>query len=402
VTASEAVVVGAGPYGLSIAAHLRRTGLGVRVFGDVMAAWRHHMPQGMYLKSTPDASSLSAPDPGSTIEDYCAAVGSTVLSDEPAIPIDLFVSYGQWFAEKNVPHVEPERVVGLERGGRGFSVRLDSGAEVHADAVIVACGVVPYAYVPSELRALSAGGPVSHTSEHPDLSRFANRRVAVVGGGQSALESAALLAEAGADVDVLVRAPRVLWGGVPEEPPRMGRLLKPHSGLGEGWTLRTLSAAPGMVRFLPARARLSLVQSVLGPSGAWWLRDRVEPRVRLRTGVAVRSAVALPGGGARVGLAAHDGGNDLLEVDHVLAATGYRVDLDTLGFMSPALAAGVQRVAGSPVLSRSFESTEPGLFFTGLTAAATFGPLLRFVYGTEFASRRIGAALAARRRSIAA
>jgi hypothetical protein len=406
----EVVVVGAGPYGLSIAAHLRRAGVGVRIFGDRMASWRHHMPAGMYLKSTPDASSLSAPTPGSTIFDYCAAIGSEALTKEDAIPIDLFIDYGLWFADRHVPDVEPESVVAVRSAGPEFEVQLSSGEELRTDSVIVACGVIPYAYTPPELLTISPAGPsanglLSHTAQHAELSAFSGRRVAVVGGGQSALESAALLAESGADVHVLVRAPQVLWGSTPAGGPttRMYRMVKPPSALGEGWAARSMSGAPGLVRHLPARARLALVKSVLGPSGAWWLRNRVEGRVAIRAGVTVHSATALPAdGGVRLSLASRNGGGDALEVDHVMAATGYRVGLDALPFISPELRTSLRKVAGSPLLNASFESSVPGLYFSGLTAAATFGPLLRFVHGSGFAARRIGASVPGRRRQVAA
>ncbi len=142
---------------------------------------------------------------------------------------------------------------------------------------------------------------------------------------------------------------------------------------------------------------------MLGPSGAWWLRDRVDGKVAIRTGVTVQSALAQPdGGGARLSLATRNGGGDTLEVDHVLAATGYRVGLDALGFLSPELTTSLRTVAGSPLLNGSFESSVRGLYFSGLAAAATFGPLLRFVHGSDFAARRIGAGLSAQRRSVAA
>jgi len=405
----DVVVVGAGPYGLSIAAHLRSAGLGVRVFGDKMAAWRKHMPAGMYLKSTPDASSLSAPRPGSTIFDYCAEIGSEALTKEDAIPIDLFIDYGMWFADRHVPDVEPERVTGLARAGDEFEVELSSGESLRAEAVVVACGVIPYAYTPPELRVLAPDGPsrgglLSHTAQHADLGCFAGQRVAVVGAGQSALENAALLSESGADVHLLVRGAQVLWGAVPDpEPPtRLHRLIKPPSALGEGWAARSLSSAPAMVRHLPAPARLALLKSVLGPSGAWWLRGRVEGRVDVRTGVTVASAAARSGrSGVRLALAGRNGSSDVLDVDHVMAATGYRVGLDALGFLTPELTSSLRCVAGSPVLDASFESSVPGLYFSGITAAATFGPLLRFVHGAAFAASRIGAAVPTRRRRVA-
>jgi hypothetical protein len=405
---SDVAIVGAGPYGLSIAAHLRGTGLDVRIFGDRMASWRHHMPVGMYLKSTPDASSLSAPTPGSSIFDYCKLIGSRALTDEDAIPTQLFIDYGMWFADQHVPDVEDERVVAVERAGRDFDVTLGSGEVARVHTVVVATGVIPYAYTPPELLAIAPDGPspsglVSHTSQHPDLSVFDGRSVAIVGAGQSALESAALMAEAGAKVQVLARGPQVLWGDVPDghfDTP-VYRFLKPPSALGYGWSARSMSGAPQMVRYLPAKARLALVKNVLGPSGAWWLRSRVEGHVDIRVDVAVRSAVALPGGGVRLATATRTNGADSIEVDHVLAATGYRVGLDSLGFLSDDVRASCRKVAGAPLLGSSFESSVPGLYFSGISAAPTFGPLMRFVHGADFAARRIGAAVPARGRAVA-
>ena len=135
---SDAVVIGAGPYGLSVASHLRGAGLGVQVFGDVMASWRKHMPVGMYLKSTPDASSLSAPTAGSTIFDYCAQSGSDALIREKAIPIELFIDYGDWFAQRQVPDIDPGQVVSVARVDDGFELHIDSGDALRTKVVVVA------------------------------------------------------------------------------------------------------------------------------------------------------------------------------------------------------------------------------------------------------------------------
>ncbi|MFD8813880.1 hypothetical protein ACFV23_20885, partial [Streptomyces sp. NPDC059627] len=121
------VVIGAGPYGLSVAAHLRAAGAPVRVFGDVMGSWRHAMATGMYLKSTPDATDLSAPEPGGRLADFRRAHSEPELTELTPIPCDVFVRYGQWFQKRYVGEVEPARVTAVERpaagpglgGGRG-------------------------------------------------------------------------------------------------------------------------------------------------------------------------------------------------------------------------------------------------------------------------------------------
>ncbi|MBW8795091.1 MAG: NAD(P)/FAD-dependent oxidoreductase [Streptomyces sp.] len=398
------VVIGAGPYGLSVAAHLRAAQVPVRVFGDVMGSWRHAMATGMYLKSTPAATDLSAPEPGGRLADFRREHGEPELTELTPIPCDVFVRYGQWFQKRYVGGVEPARVTAVERAAAGpsFVVRLDDGTEMAASAVVVATGLNGLAHVPDELRQLAPEGPgprahVSHTSHHTDLSVYAGRRVAVIGGGQSALESAALLHEAGAETQVLVRERTVLWGMTPDlARPWTQRLVKPASPLGTGWVLAGVCASPGAVRLLPAAARLLLFRRALGPSGGWWLRDRVEGVVPVHTSRRVTGAV-VHGPEVRLDVAGPGGGRESLTVDHVLAATGYRLDLDALPFLSPTVRRAVACVPGSkaPALRGTFESSVPGLYFTGSLAAPMFGPMMRFVAGTEFAAVRISRHVAA-------
>ena len=219
---TPAVVIGAGPYGLSVAAHLRARGIQPRVFGDVMSSWRRHMPMGMCLKSTPDASSLSAPEPGFALPDYCASQGIRPLREYDVVPIQLFTQYGRWFQEQLVPDVEDESVQELRRTDRGFHLVLGSGEKIQTPTVVVATGITGVAYIPDELASITPGGPaatgpVSHSSQHNNLAGFGGAKVAVVGAGQSALESAALLHEAGAETMVLARG-TARFGTPPKEP----------------------------------------------------------------------------------------------------------------------------------------------------------------------------------------
>ncbi|MGW7529037.1 FAD-dependent oxidoreductase [Streptomyces sp. NPDC054783] len=394
------VVVGAGPYGLSVAAHLRAAGVPVRVFGEVMGSWRHAMATGMFLKSTPAATDLSAPEPGGRLADFRRVHGEGELTELTPIPCDVFVRYGQWFQKRYVGEVDPARVVAVDEAtsGAGFVVRLEDGQELEAATVVVATGLNGLAYVPEALRHLAPAGPgpaalVSHTSQHTDLSAYAGRRVAVIGGGQSALESAALLHESGAEVQVLVREQRVLWGMTPNLARHWTpRLAKPASPLGTGWILAAVCKAPGQVRHLPPRARLRLFRRALGPSGGWWLRDRVEGIVPVRTSRRVAHAEATSEGRVRLEVTGTYGTSpQALTVDHVLAATGYRLDLNAVPSLSPALRRVLACVPGStaPHLTATLESSSPGLYFTGSLAAPMFGPMMRFVAGTEFAATRI-------------
>ncbi|WP_454394650.1 FAD-dependent oxidoreductase [Streptomyces sp. JNUCC 63] len=391
-------MVGAGPYGLSVAAHLRGAGVPVSVFGEVMGSWRHAMATGMFLKSTPDAVDLSAPEPGGRLADFLRVHGEPELTELTPIPCEVFVRYGQWFQKRYVGEVEPARVAAVHPApsGPGFAVRLDDGHELAAGAVVVATGLNGLAHIPGELRQLAPTGPgitapVSHTSQHTDLSRYAGRRIAVIGGGQSALESAALLHEAGARAQVLVRERSVLWGTTPDPVrSRVRRIGRPRSPLGTGWVLAAVCRAPGGVRRLPPAARLLLFRRALRPSGGWWLRDRVEGVVPVRTSCRV-VRVETAGSAVRLTVAGPGGRTEVLDVDHVLAATGYRLDLDAVPFLAPEIRRVLRYVPGSraPHLSPGFESSVPGLYFAGSLSAPMFGPMMRFVAGTTYAATRL-------------
>ncbi|MEV5123758.1 FAD-dependent oxidoreductase [Streptomyces decoyicus] len=390
-------VIGAGPYGLSTAAHLRARGLPVRVFGQPMASWRTQMPAGMLLKSTPAASSIDAPQSGHTLADFCAATGEgPYASDWDILPIEVFVRYGQWVQQRLVPDLEQVKVVSVDRRDDGFELKLDSGEQVGARAVVVATGLSGLAHLPPELAAAipdgpSATGPVSHSAQHHDLSALAGRQVVVIGAGQSALESAVLLAEAGAaSVRVVARGPAAVGFGTP--PDRQPR-LRPPSPFGNAWSLYALTYHAGAFRRLPVPARRYLVRRVLGPLGAWWLRDRFAGRVQVTQGRRIVRATVRDGRPV-LALRGADGQGGELVADHVLAATGYRMDLAALDFLGQGLRTGIVTRAGGPLLDAGFGSSVPGLYFTGLPAAASFGPVMRFVCGTEFASPRLARAVA--------
>ncbi|MFD9129487.1 NAD(P)-binding domain-containing protein [Kitasatospora sp. NPDC059571] len=389
-------VIGAGPYGLAVAAHLRELRVGFRIFGDPMESWCGRMPVGMYLKSPPIASSIADPGDRYALATFRAAEGRPQTGDLHPVSLEEFVRYGHWFQEHCVPELERSRVKLVEPGPQGFRLTLDTGEVVDGRTVVVATGLGAFGHVPADLACLTGSGLVSHSADHADLSVFRGRRVAVVGAGQSALESAVLLHEAGGEPTLVARAPEVLFGGPPAadrstDRPLPVRLAKPGSPLGPGWSLYACTRIPGAFPALPAATRIRVVKQVLGPSGAWWLRDRFEDRFPVLTGHHVTRAERTDG---HVALTL-DGpeGRTTLDFDHVIAATGYRVDLHRLDLLAPLLPS-VQTLAGSPRLSHDFESSARGLYFTGLAAALTFGPVLRFVYGTGFSARRISAAVA--------
>ena len=76
-------------------------------------------------------------------------------------------------------------------------------------------------------------------------------------------------------------------------------------------------------------------------------------------------------------------------MDHALLATGFRVDISRYTFLAPSLLKQLKIVDGYPILKSGLESSIPGLHFVGKPAAWSFGPLLGFVSGAEFASTEV-------------
>lgn len=386
----DLVVVGAGPYGLSIAAHAAAAGLDLRVLGRPMASWRDHMPDGMYLKSEPWASNLSDPARRRTLAAYCAPRGLRAEHASP-LPIRTFSDYGLWFAEKLQPPVEELTVTGVAPLDRGFRITTAEGGTIHSRTVVLAVGVLPFVNRPEPLRHLPRR-LATHSSDHADLSGFLGLDVTVIGAGQAALETAALLVEAGAHPQLLARAGEINWNTLPQPLHRslLASLRRPHSGLGTGWSSWVWSELPGAVRRLPSGLRVRIAGSALGPAGAWWLRDRVEDVVPVRLGR--RLLAAEPGaGGVRMEISGPDGRRETIETGHVIAATGFVPELDRLELLDARLRAGVRTLpgCGAPWLDAGFESSVPGLFFAGLLTAPSFGPAMRFVHGATFTAGRL-------------
>ncbi|MDX6361495.1 MAG: FAD-dependent urate hydroxylase [Streptomyces sp.] len=380
----DLLVVGAGPYGLSIASHAAAAGLSLRVLGRPMASWRDNMPRGMFLKSEPWASNLSDPERRLRLEVYCAGQGVEARHGEP-IPVEMFASYGLWFARHAVPDVDERTVTRIAVVPGGFEAVTEDGEVLHARTVALAVGVLPFVEVPAALRELDPAY-VSHSSHHSDLTRFHGKDVTVIGGGQAALETAALLAEQGTRVRVLARAGRLNWNDVPPpwERPWWRSARSPHSGLGPGWRNWFYAERPGLFRRLPETTRARVAATALGPAGAWWVRDRVEPAVEVLLGHEVAAAYGIPGG-VRLESVSRSGELTSLDTEHVIAATGFRASRERLGLLADEVRGSLAAVAdGSPQVGRDFESSVPGLFMAGLLTAAGFGPSMRFVHGASF------------------
>ncbi|HEY4940799.1 MAG TPA: NAD(P)-binding domain-containing protein [Rhizomicrobium sp.] len=389
----DVAIVGAGPYGLSLAAHLRAAGISFRIFGQPMSTWRDHMPRGMCLKSEGFASNLSAPDPASTFEAWCEANGVEYSAQKIPVAVENFVAYADWFTRTYVPALERRNVSNILRGADGYTLTLDDGACVHARRVVMAVGITWFKNLPETLAALPATA-VSHSFDHKDCSPFKGRDVTVLGAGASAIDTAIALHEAGAKVKIVARRKVIPFHVAPDndEPTILQQLRKPDSGIGPGWRSFFCTNAPLLFHRLPQKLRLEITRRHLGPAPGWFTREKVDGQIAAHLGQHLKSACMVDGRIA-LELRDEDGRERIVMTDHVVAATGYKVDLAHLPFLDGALREAVEQIDGTPVLSDNFESSVSGLYFLGLAAANSFGPLLRFMVGAEFAAPRLSAHL---------
>lgn len=392
----DVVIIGAGPYGLSLAAHLAAMKIDFRIFGKPLDTWRHHMPKDMLLKSDGFASNISAPGEAHTLKTYCAERGIAYGDHGLPVSLDLFNAYAGEFQKKVVPQVEEKMVSGVARNGDGFIVELDSGEKFGAKTVVMAVGVTWFAHMAQQLSGFPDWA-VSHSYDHRDVSQFKDRDVAVLGAGASAIDLAALLHDSGANVQVIARADHVRFHSAPDPQDHsfLRMVQRPPTGIGPGWRSFFCANTPLLFHRLPENMRLRATRNHLGPAPGWFMRQRVEGKVAMLLGHDVKSAAA-KGDRVELELASESGTRSVANFDHVISATGYRPDLMKLPFLSMSLLSEVAMVENTPILSDQFETTSSGFYVTGPAAANSFGPLMRFMVGAEFVAPRMAAHLARR------
>jgi cation diffusion facilitator CzcD-associated flavoprotein CzcO len=392
---SQVAIIGAGPYGLAAAAHLRAANVECIVFGEAMEFWDKQMPEAMLVRSIREASHIADPQRARTLDRYLAA--EKIDAPQP-LSRKEFVRYGKWFQRHVAPDLDPRRVREIEATERGFRLRFEDESEMEVQRVVVATGIAKFARRPSAFENF-APELVSHTCENRCLNSFAGKRVIVVGGGQSAIESAALLHEAGAEVEVVARQPRINWldqkaQWLKSAANPFRALLYPPTDVGPPG-LNWIVATPGLFRQLPARMQDAVARRSIRPAASGWLVQRMRD-VPIATSCRVTAAREQ---GGRMHLSTDDGVER--SADHVLLATGFQVDVSRYGFLSPGILRGLRMHDGYPELKGGLESSVPGLHFLGAPAARSFGPLCRFVSGTAFAGAELARGVARRRSSAA-
>lgn len=388
-TTYDVAIVGAGPYGLATAAHLSEQGLNVIVFGKPMQLWREHMPDGMLLRSFWWATNISDPKKQYGLEQFCH------VTDQPLIdPMasKTVINYGLWFYRQAIRNADQTYVRTVERQENQFTLTLDDGRMIVCKAVVMAPGLSYYVHRPYEYSHLPSE-VLSHTADHCTFKDLAGKSVVIIGGGQSALETAALAHESGAHVQLVTRSPLV-WitesASFPEHRPFLERLRRPKAGIAPGWFNWQLERFPYLFQSLPRTTKDRILRGIgsYGPMGAAWLKPRVIGQVDLYELQRVEH-IRDTDNGAEVTLS----NNKVLTADHIILGTGYQVDVKRLPMLHPSLLSQIKTYRSAPILNNSFESTVPGLYFTGFSSVKSCGPLYRFILGTDAAARQVASAV---------
>ncbi len=361
-----------------------------------MSMWRE-MPVGMNLKSLGFATTIPVPG-GPTFPEYCRAHGS---EDYEPIEFQTFAEYGLEIQRQFVPYVEDTRVTHVEQTPSGFRLTLQTGEQVEARRVVLAVGMGYFPRIAEPLDRLPEDR-VRHTWGHIDFDAYAGKDVIVVGGGSSAAETAVLLHEHGARVRVIARSDVPFVGRGPREWERslIDRIKLPISTLGhsrENWVLEHF---PYLMHYLPAQRRLRFTRNHLGPFSLWWLVDRWTDKFPVHKYTSLQD-VTFANDRVQMRVNQRGVGEQTFEADYVIAATGYSMELARIPFLSPELSRRIRRWDKMPRLSHYFESSVPGLFFIGPIAAESFGPLVRFVAGTQFSVSVVAKHLARHKRRFA-
>jgi cation diffusion facilitator CzcD-associated flavoprotein CzcO len=374
------LIIGAGPFGLSLAAYAGELGIDHVIVGEPMSFWKDHMPSGMYLRSACDwhfdASGVD------TIEAYLREQGKKPKDVEP-LPLDFYLGYPEWFIARK--RIEPLRriVTALHLTAHGqYLAVLDDGSEIMSSNVVVAVGFVYFARVPPDIAEVLPTERCGHTLDGVDLKRLAGKRVLIIGGRQSAFEWAALLAEAGAD-EINVSYRHETPSFAPSDWTWVGPLL--DRTIDDPAWFRSLSIEEqgDVSRRLWGEGRLKLEP---------WLGRRIaENNIRLWPKTRVVASELNNAGSLDVRF---DTG-DRIDVDEVIFATGYAVDVARVPFLREGNI--LQHIAvqdGFPVLDTHFQTTSNGLFITSMAATRDFGPFFGFTVAVRASARLIGDAVA--------
>jgi len=383
---TDLLIIGAGPFGLAVAAYARHLGIDHTVVGKPMEFWNANMPTGMYLRSASDWS--LDPVGVHTIVKFLETQGLTPADVEP-LSLQFYLRYAQWFQEQKRIETLPafvQRLDYLDDESHRFRAMLDDDRVVSASHAVIAVGFKYFKYLPPELVACLPAGRYAHTCNLVDFRGLKGKRCLIVGGRQSAFEWAALLTEAGAAaVHVSYR----------HDSPT----FKAADWSWVNPLVEAMIENPGWFRRLTQKEQ-DAVSHRLWVEGRSKVEPWLEPRVmQATTTLWPRTQVVAVHEGPD-GLAVRLDNGSTLTVDSVILATGYKVNIGQVPFLARGnILNRLETRNGFPVLDEHFESNIPGLFMTSMAAVQDFGPFFAFTVSVRTSARLIGEAVTSQQRS---
>ncbi|MDQ6418362.1 NAD(P)-binding domain-containing protein [Paenibacillus sp. LHD-117] len=361
----DVIIIGAGPYGISVAAHAAARNLSYKLLGYPMDFWRNQMPQNMFIRTPHDLVSFSDPEGRFTIQNFSF---ETNIKLESPLPRSVFVQYAFWFAEKTSVEFTPELATSIRRNGDSYAVSTEGGQQLAAKHVVIATGIKDFQYVPSVFEGLPLKF-VSHTLGYTSFEQFRGKDIIIVGSGQSAWEAAALLYEAKTNVQLIYRSKAPVYGG--------------------NRTQEVILRGVGNIFYkLPRLLKKKLLQvgSATVPI-AHFLRPYVEGKVPQIGNASIDKAFVTDN---KLHLQLSNG--NVAAADHVIVASGFKIDLERLAFLDNSMKSDIVREEGYnqfPKLNRHFESNLKGLYFAGPLTSHSHGPTFRFILGLEKTAKTI-------------
>ena len=375
------LIIGAGPFGLAMAAYAQHLNMDYLVVGKFMEFWKSHMPKGLILRSACDWHL----DPVGihTAENYLQTKGLTPQEVEP-LSLEFYLSYADWFQQQKGFNILPAYVQRLDCSNSGFEATLDDGETLRANNVLLAIGFRYFKNIPPELAEILPAGSFSHTCDLVDFAGFKEKRCLVIGGRQSAFEWAALLNEAGATAFHVSHR---------HETPE----FKPSNWSWVNQMIDEMVASPGWYRNLPSKEKEEVNQRFWAEGRLKlepWLQSRVKKEpIKIWPKSRVAFCHKLSTGEFEVTLDTGDKG-DKIAIDHIALATGYRVNMAQVPFLARGnLLERLETRNGCPVLDERFQSSVPGLFITSMPATQDFGPFLAFTVSVGASAKIIASAL---------
>ena len=378
----DLLIVGAGPFGLAIAAQAAHLGIEYLVVGKPMDFWRRNMPPGMFLRSSWDWH--LDPLDVHTIENFLKSRGQTTAGIEP-LSLQFYLEYAEWFQKQKGITARPLIVERLDRSveNQSFIATTNTGEVIEARSVALAPGFRYFPNVPEELKARLPAGRYEHTCEFVDFSSAADKRYLIVGGRQSAFEWAALLVEAGAhSVYISHRhdSPSFAVSDWSWVEPLVDRMNDDPN-----WFRRlSQDEKDTLNRRLWAEGRLKLET---------WLEPRIRnDRVKVLPRTEIIKCIDQNG---ELLVTLSDG--QQVTCDQIVLATGYKVEIGRIPFLANGnMLAELDTRNGFPVLDDFFQTSVPGLFITSMPATQDFGPFFGFTVSVRASAKRICNAVKAR------